>query len=94
VKYYISAQDTIAQATTYPAAAPAEYRLHGRLQSLPALYVNEILASNAAGIVDEHRPARDWLEIRNRDTVPIDLGGMFLSDNLDRPQVGRSRRRP
>jgi hypothetical protein len=87
VKYYISAQDTIAQTTTYPAAAPAEYVAYTVGYKPPALYINEILTSNAGGIVDELGQHEDWLEIRNRDTVPIDLGGMFLSDNLDRPQI-------
>jgi hypothetical protein len=87
VKYYISAQDTIAQETTYPLAAPAEYVAYTVGYKPPALYVNEILASNVGGIVDELGQHEDWLEIRNRDTVPIDLGGMFLSDNLDRPQI-------
>jgi hypothetical protein len=87
VKYYLSAADTIAQATNYPAAAPVDYLAYTVGYKPPALYVNEILASNLNGIVDELGQHEDWLEIRNRDVVPVDLGGMFLTDNLDRSQV-------
>jgi hypothetical protein len=89
VKYYISAADTIAQTTTFPAAAPTDYVAYTVGYKPPAVYVNEILASNLTGAVDELGQHEDWLEIRNRDVVPVDLGGMFLSDNLDRSQVWR-----
>jgi len=87
VKYYISARDTIAQTTTFPATAPADYVAYTVGHRPPAVYVNEILASNLTGIVDELGQAEDWVELRNRDVVPVDLGGMFLSDNLDKSQV-------
>jgi len=86
VKYYIAAADTIAQTTTFPAGAPANYIAYTVGYRPPPVFVNEILASNLTGIVDEFGQAEDWLELRNRDVVPIDLGGMFLSDNLDRSQ--------
>ena len=87
VKYYISATDTIAQTTTFPGSAPADYVAYTVGYRPPAVSVNEILASNLNGIVDELGQHEDWLEIRNRDVVPIDIGGMFLSDNLDQPQI-------
>jgi len=87
VKYYISGTDTIAQTTTYPLTAPTDYVAYTVGYRPPAVYVNEILASNLNGIVDELGQHEDWLELRNRDTVPVDVGGMFLSDNLDRSQV-------
>ncbi len=86
VRYYIAAADTIAQTTTYPASAPADYVAYTVGYKPPAIYVNEILASNLNGIVDELGQHEDWLELRNRDVVPVDLAGMFLSDNLDRSQ--------
>jgi hypothetical protein len=89
VKYYVAADDTIGQTATFPAAAPTEYVAYTVGWKVPSLFVNEILASNLNGIVDELGQAEDWLELRNRDVVPIDLGGMFLSDNLDKPQVWR-----
>lgn len=87
LKYYISARDTIVQTTEFPAGAPANYEAYTVGYKPPPVYVNEILASNLTGIVDELGQFEDWLEIRNRDIVPVDLGGMFLSDNLDRSQV-------
>lgn len=87
VKYYISSSDTIAQTTTFPLTAPTDYVAYTVGYRPPAVYVNEILASNLNGSVDELLQHEDWLELRNRDIVPVDLGGMFLSDNLDRSQV-------
>ena len=87
VKYYITARDTIVQATTFPPDAPVGYVAYTVGYKPPAVYVNEILASSLTGIVDEFGQVEDWVELRNRDVVSIDLGGMFLSDNLDKPQV-------
>jgi hypothetical protein len=87
VKYYIAARDTIGQTTTYPATAPGDYVAYTVGYKPPAIYVNEIVASNLTGIVDELGQFEDWVELRNRDIVSVDLGGMFLSDNLDKSQV-------
>ena len=51
--------------------------------------INELLAKNQNGIVDEQGETEDWLELYNRSASPIDVGGMFLSDNIDKPTKWR-----
>lgn len=49
------------------------------------LKINEILASNNAGIIDEYGERSDWIEIYNSGNEPINLQGFFLSDNPEKP---------
>lgn len=44
------------------------------------LFLNEICITNKM-YVDEFRESDDWIEIYNASSSPVDLGGMFLSDN-------------
>ena len=47
------------------------------------LFINEFLASNEACCPDEVGEYDDWVELYNASSEPIDVGGMFISDNLD-----------
>jgi len=49
------------------------------------IVINEILASNQAGITDEDGDTSDWIELFNGDTNPVDLSGFFLTDESDEP---------
>ncbi|MCH8547039.1 MAG: CotH kinase family protein [Cryomorphaceae bacterium] len=44
------------------------------------IYINEFLASNQRGIVDFENSHEDWIEIYNTSSIPISLGGWYLSD--------------
>ena len=44
-----------------------------------ALFINEFIASNAAGAVDEVGNPGDWLEIYNAGETAVDVGGMYLT---------------
>jgi hypothetical protein len=83
VRYYVRATDTAANAATDPPAAPAGYYAYTVDHVLPPLRIDEVAASNTATIQD---PAdgkfEDWLEIRNTGPFPVDLGGMFVSNDL------------
>jgi hypothetical protein len=46
------------------------------------LYINEFLASNDTCFPDEHGDYDDWIEIYNGGIEAIDIGGMYLTDNL------------
>ncbi len=50
------------------------------------LVINEFLASNNSGNTDEFGDFDDWLEIYNPGSSAVDMGGMFLTDDLDAPQ--------
>ncbi len=53
------------------------------------LYINEVCAANKQ-YVDEYRKDKDWIEIYNDGSTPVDLSGMYLSDkrtDLKRYQI-------
>ncbi|TWU58699.1 Inner spore coat protein H [Rubripirellula tenax] len=51
------------------------------------LFINEIMASNTATIEDpdEAGAFEDWVEIYNAGTAAVDLGGMYLTDDVNAP---------
>ena len=51
------------------------------------LYINELMADNDATIEDPDEPGAydDWFEIFNPSIVDVDLGGMYLTDDLSDP---------
>ena len=51
----------------------------------PAIIINEILASNHDDYSDGFGETDDWIELYNTTNERIDLGGFFLTDDLDNP---------
>lgn len=49
------------------------------------LRVNEFMADNQFTIFDEFGQFEDWIELYNRSSSPIDLTGLYLSDDLLNP---------
>ena len=49
------------------------------------LVINEFLASNQNGLVDENGQAEDWIEIYNRGTNQVNLAGWSLTDDPENP---------
>ncbi|MCK4887727.1 MAG: CotH kinase family protein, partial [Planctomycetes bacterium] len=49
------------------------------------LFINEILASNDSVNYDPQGDYDDWIEIYNPSDSPIDLAGMYLTDDLSNP---------
>jgi hypothetical protein len=82
VRYYVLATDTIAQTSTLPTGAPANYFGYTVDHEPPRLRINEIVAVNMNGPVDDFGITEDWLEIHNPGPEPVSLAGMFLSNNL------------
>ncbi len=54
------------------------------------LYVNEFLASNDSCYADEHGDYDDWIEIYNAGSAAVDIGGMFITDDLTDPTRSKS----
>ena len=46
-----------------------------------ALRINEFLASNDGGLLDEDGDASDWIELHNTGPGPQDLAGWYLTDD-------------
>lgn len=85
VRYYVKATDGLGQIDFWPGDAPAEYRAYTVGWTAPAVGVNEIIASNEMGDVDEAGEHEDWVELHNAGTGAVDLGGMFLTDDFNNP---------
>jgi hypothetical protein len=51
--------------------------------------INEIMASNSTTIADEQGQYDDWIEIYNDSPSAIDIGGMYVTDDLNEPNKWR-----
>ena len=58
--------------------------LTGTLQG--QLIINEFLASNRRGLIEEDRQRVDWIEIANTSTQPVSTEGWSLTDDPERPK--------
>jgi len=54
-----------------------------------SLVINEVMASNGGTVQDPQGEYEDWIEIYNFGREPIDVGGMYLTDDLDEPRRWR-----
>lgn len=54
---------------------------------VPVLFINELMASNTSTIEDPDAPGEfeDWFEIHNPGSMDVDMGGLFMTDDLDDP---------
>ncbi|MFH1748906.1 MAG: lamin tail domain-containing protein [Planctomycetota bacterium] len=67
----------------------------GSLESAPAglpmLYINEFMANNDTAVQDPDGSGGypDWIELYNAGDSAVDLGGMYLTDDLNQPRKWR-----
>ncbi|UCG58653.1 MAG: lamin tail domain-containing protein, partial [Phycisphaerales bacterium] len=61
---------------------------HWRETGIP-LAINEVMASNSSQIPDPQGEYDDWIEIHNFGDEPINVGSMYLTDDLDDPTKWR-----
>jgi hypothetical protein len=52
---------------------------------LSSVFINEFMADNSQSYADENGEYDDWLELYNSNTVPVNIGGLFLTDNFNVP---------
>jgi len=53
------------------------------------LKINELMASNTSTRPDDHGEYDDWIEIYNPEDTAVDIGGMYLTDDLSEPTKWR-----
>jgi len=85
VRYYVEAvaTNTAQSVTYYPPGAEHDvmvYRTQGGA-SRDRLVLNEIMALNQGGPVDDNGESEDWIELHNRSNASVDAGGYCLTDN-------------
>lgn len=88
VQYYVSGM-AASGATTFlpPAAAHRAPRYDVQWpRAQPGVTLNELLAKNVRGIVDEKGEHEDWFEIYNPLPRTVDLSGFYLTDDLRIPK--------
>jgi hypothetical protein len=62
----------------------ATFNSTNNIQSVvTGVVVNEILASNNTGQVDEAGDFEDWIELYNNNETDVDLSGFYLTDNVE-----------
>lgn len=49
------------------------------------LFINEFMADNISTIQDNFGQYNDWIELYNAGPTAIDLGGMYLTDDINEP---------
>lgn len=89
VEYYVEAKDTQDKVTYKPASAPAKvYDYLLNTDELPQLVINEFMAFNSSCCPDDDGGVNeydDWIEIYNAGSVAVNIGDMYLSDDLTNP---------
>lgn len=49
--------------------------------------INEFMAQNVHTLADDAGGYDDWIELHNPTSQPIDLAGLYLTDDLDNPRL-------
>jgi hypothetical protein len=49
--------------------------------------INEFMAANTRTIADNAGEYDDWIEIYNKGDLPVDLGGLYMTDNFNNPSA-------
>ncbi len=57
------------------------------VSAIPKVIINEILASNSRSFTDPQGQHDDWIELHNTHDEAIDVGGMYLTDDLSQPMM-------
>jgi hypothetical protein len=94
VSYYVEVQaaSETSSSVFYPEQAEARhlsYRVRPPAGSGSAVRINELLTTGGAGESEGSDVSRDWIELYNGSKDSVDLSGLFLSDDPDRPRKWR-----
>ncbi len=49
------------------------------------IVINEVMASNRTTVADDQNEFDDWIELYNGSGSPIDIAGMYITDDLNNP---------
>lgn len=87
--YYLEAVDGAGRTARAPFDAPADsYAYLLNTDVLPNLFINEFLAYNSSCCADNSSGTAefdDWFEIYNAGDAPVNVAGMYVSDNKANP---------
>lgn len=91
VHYYVEARSSNQQPVTsfYPERAEAGalvYSVRPDLSNPPNVVINEIMSQNTDTITDPQGGYDDWIELHNPGDHAVQIGGMFLTDDVRNPR--------
>jgi len=81
--YILSARDLNANESLYPVCGARQLLLGG---ASVTLVINEIMADNESTVQDDQGDFDDWVEIFNYGAEPVNLAGLYLTDNQTNPK--------
>lgn len=85
VGYYITVTDNLGAQAIDPPGAPGVTYTYIVGYAAPQIYINEFMADNNGVIQDGAGDYDDWFELYNAGGTPLDLSGMYLTDDLTDP---------
>jgi hypothetical protein len=88
IDYYVEAKTPTGLATYAPYTAEhksGQFFVNWPTGTSP-IRINEFVAQNVNGIVDENNQHEDWIELYNDSAAAVNVGGMWLTDDLARPK--------
>ncbi len=90
LRYYVEAQadDAVGTLVFDPPGAEHHVYTHGITYpdtNSPSIVINELMPSNTTWIADPQGDYDDWIELLNISDTAVNLGGMYLSDNPEKP---------
>jgi hypothetical protein len=91
VRYYVEARalSSLGTSVFYPRSTERgarEFRVTVARLENPPVVINELMARNSRGLRDPQGQYDDWIELYNPGSVLVDLSGMYLSDDPDKPR--------
>jgi len=86
-QYYIYAENADAGMFSPQRAEHEFYTLEAVIQTAGPgdVVINEFLARNVNGVLNEYGNHEDWIELYNTTAMPLDLFGLYLTDDLADP---------
>ena len=85
-QYYVYAENNLAGMFEPQRAEHEFYTLRAvQTASTGQVYINEIMADNVTGTMNESSQYEDWVEIYNTTSIPLELYGLYLTDNYSVP---------
>lgn len=78
--YSLEAGKTYGLIATYEKASDDD-----ETAQVPPVRINEVSAGNSI-YVNEYFKRNDWIELYNTTSAPVDVKGMYLTDNLSKPK--------
>ncbi|HDQ72712.1 MAG TPA: hypothetical protein ENN19_11555, partial [Chloroflexi bacterium] len=98
VAYYVAVacgdekqEESRAGETRNPLRAPDDVYAYRVGYTPPPIVINEFMADNETTLENPNASGEfpDWIELYNAGFEPVDLGGMYLTDDLNRPEKFR-----